>query len=213
MQLDSIEQHKRSKNPDADFSSENGLSGKPVIALLSGSRRHEISRLLPEMVSASKKFPGYEFVVAGAPSVPDSFYSQYIEGAGICIVHGKTYELLENSTAAVVTSGTATLETALFRVPQVVVFKTGGFTYFLGSLFVSIRFFSLVNLIAGKEIVKELLQFNLSRDIVSELDQILNNPVRRSEILAGYESVAELLGGAGTSERIATRICELAKKS
>jgi len=109
----------------------------------------------------------------------------------------------------VVTSGTATLETALFRVPQVVVFKTGAFTYHLAKLFVKIRFFSLVNLIADRELVKELLQFNLSRDIETELARICRDTERRQEILDGYDRIIASLGGEGTSNRIAKRIWEL----
>jgi lipid-A-disaccharide synthase len=211
--MDSIDQFRNSGSRAKDFSKENGLSGKPVIALLSGSRRHEISRLLPEMMAASARFPNYEFVVAGAPSVPAEFYESFLAGTPVRIVYGKTYELLENAYSAVVTSGTATLETALFRVPQVVVFKTGGFTYFLGSLFVKVRFFSLVNLIAQKEVVKELLQFNLARDISTELSKICTDIAHRNAMLEEYDRIIALLGGPGTSKRIAKRIWELAGKA
>lgn len=207
--LDSMEQFNQSIGAKSDFRKENDLSLEPIIALLSGSRSHEINRCLPEMVKAASKFPGYQFVVAGAPSIPEEQYKKLLEGTGIKVVYNKTYNLLKNSYAAVVTSGTATLETALFRVPQVVIFKTGFLTYHLGKLFVRIRFFSLVNLIAEKDVVKELLQFNLAEDIELELNSILNDPSRRQEILNGYDQIIASLGGSGTSQRIAKRIWEM----
>jgi lipid-A-disaccharide synthase len=208
--MDALAQFRLTLDPKSDFRKENGLSEKPIIALLSGSRRHEISRCLPEMVMAARHFPEYEFVIAGAPSIPEEHYLKILEGNSIKIVSNKTYSLLMNSFAAVVTSGTATLETALFRVPQVVIFKAGPISYQLGKLFVKVRFFSLVNLIAGREVVKELLQFNLSRDIEMELRNICENESRRQQILAGYDHIITSLGGPTTSDRIAKRIWELA---
>ncbi|MCB8999581.1 MAG: lipid-A-disaccharide synthase [Bacteroidales bacterium] len=210
--MDSMAEFHRNKKSDKNFRKENNLSEKPIVALLSGSRRHEISRCLPEMAEAAKDFPKYQFVVAGAPSIMKEDYEKILYGSDIAIVYNKTYDLLDHATAAVVTSGTATLETALFRVPQVVIFKTGSLTYRLGKLFVRIRFFSLVNLIVDRELVKEFLQFNLARDIRNELIQILKNNGRRQEIMNGYDEIIGLLGGEGTSERIAKRICELAVK-
>jgi lipid-A-disaccharide synthase len=208
--MDSLAQFKESSGSKSDFRSENNLTGLPIVALLSGSRKHEISRCLPEMVNAAKDFPEYQFIVAGAPSIPAEHYLKILEGSNVKIVYNKTYQLLQNAYAAVVTSGTATLETALFRVPQVVIFKTGALTYHIGKLFVKIRFFSLVNLIAGKDVVTELLQFNLSRDIVIELRMICKDIHRRNDILEGYNQIITSLGGEGTSNRIAKRIWELA---
>jgi lipid-A-disaccharide synthase len=211
--MDSLAAFHETEESKADFRKENGLTGKPIIALLSGSRRHEISRCLPEMVAATREFTDYQFVVAGAPSIPAEQYMEILQGTNIKVVYNKTYCLLENAYAAVVTSGTATLETALFRVPQVVIFKTGSLTYQLGRLFVKIRFFSLVNLIAGKEVVKELLQFDLSRDIQPELKRICEDQYRRKQILDDYDVIIKSLGGAGTSDRIAKRIWELAENT
>ena len=210
--LDALSQFKNSEASVADFRKENGISGKPVVALIGGSRRHEISRCLPEMVKASKEFPEYEFVVAGTAAIPKEHYNKILQGSNIKIIFNQTYQLLQNAYAAVVTSGTATLETALFRVPQVVIFKTGTFTYHIGKFFVKIRFFSLVNLIAGREVVKELLQFNLSGDIAVELKRICQDKIRRNEILEGYDQIISSLGSEGTSNRIAKRIWELAGK-
>ncbi len=211
--MDSMAQFHSSKGSEVDFRKENSLSEKPIIALLCGSRSHEISRSLPEMIQAAGEFPEYEFVIAGAPSIPEEHYLKIIQGTSIRIVYNKTYNLLNNAFAAVVTSGTATLEAALFRVPQVVIYKTGTLTYQIGKLFVNIRFFSLVNLIAEKEVVKELLQFNLARDIVTELKSICKDNERRQEILNGYDQIISSLGGDGTSNRIALRIWELAGES
>lgn len=206
---DSLARFRELHPSKAEFRKENALSEKPIIALLSGSRVHEISRCLPEMLASAKAFPEYQFVVAGAPSVPKELYRKFLDGSNIKIVYGKTYSLLENAYAAVVTSGTATLETALFRVPQVVIYKTGFLTFHLGKLMVNIRFFSLVNLIAGREVVKELLQFNLSSDIQTELEQICKSTARRQEILDGYDQIISSLGEDGTSNRIARRIWEM----
>jgi len=208
--VDSLDNFRKSLKSEYDFRKDNGLSEKPIIALLSGSRRHEISRCLPEMVRAAKEFPEYEFVVAGAPSIPEEYYKQILKDSKIILAKNNTYNLLQNAYAAVVTSGTATLETALFRVPQVVIFKTGLLTYHVGKLFVNIRFFSLVNLIANREVVKELLQFNLSRDIQIELKNICADMAKRQQIFNDYDQIISTLGGKGTSNRIAKRIWELA---
>ena len=206
---DALSEFQKNTDPESDFRKENQLSNKPIIALLSGSRRHEISRCLPEMVKATEKFSDFEFVVAGAPSISEEHYRKILGDRDIKIVYNKTYSLLQNAYAAVVTSGTATLETALFRVPQVVIFKTGPITYIIGWLLIKIRFFSLVNLIAERELVKELLQFNLARDIATELSQISVESKRRFEILEGYEQIITSLGVDGTSDRIAKRIWKL----
>ncbi len=211
--MDSIAEFRRTHKTGEEFRKENSLSQKPIIALLSGSRRHEISRCLPEMVVASKDYPEYEFVVAGAPSISPELYENILKDSNVKIVYQDTYNLLENAYSAVVTSGTATLETALFRVPQVVVFKTGNFTYHLAKLFVNIEFFSLVNLVAGKEVVKELLQFNLAGDISSELGKICRDDKIRLSMLNEYDKIISTLGGEGTSNRIAKRIWELAGKA
>jgi lipid-A-disaccharide synthase len=211
--MDSMAHFRSGLNPSAEFKKENGLSQKPLIALLSGSRKHEIQRCLPEMLAASKAFPEYQFVVAGAPSISPELYHEILQGTDIKIVYNKTYDLLQNAYAAVVTSGTATLETALFRVPQVVIFKTGRLTYQIGKLLVKVKFFSLVNLIADRELVKEFLQFNLSDNIQSELKLICQDVERRKQILDGYDEIITKLGGAGTSDRIAKRIWELAKEA
>jgi lipid-A-disaccharide synthase len=208
--MDSMAQFRKSSQSGTDFRKENSLPEKPIVALLCGSRSHEVKRTLPEMIKASEEYPEYQFIVAGAPSIPKDNYDRILKDSGIKVVFNKTYNLLENSYAAVVTSGTATLETALFRVPQVVIYKTGYLTYQIGRLFVKIRFFSLVNLIANREVVKEFLQFDLSRKIITELRIICKDQQKRQELLDGYEQIIASLGGEGTSDRIAKRIWELA---
>jgi lipid-A-disaccharide synthase len=184
-------------------------NGKPVIALLAGSRKQEIDNILPEMLQVISHFPEYNFVIAGAPSISPEYYQKYIAGSGTDIVYNLTYPLLERSVAAIVTSGTATLETALLGIPQVVVYKTGRFNFFVGSFFVKIRFFSLVNLILDKEAVRELLQKNLAADIIHELEKILFNISYRSAMEENYRQLRNILGEPGVSERVAVRMCRL----
>ena len=207
--MDSAGVFLQSKPDPAMFREEHGLDERPVIALLSGSRRQEIKRCLPEMLPAIEKYPGYQFVIAGAPSVGPSFYRKFIGNRDVKMVTNETYPLLSIAEAAVVTSGTATLETAILGVPQVVVYKTGGLQYHIGKHFVKIRFFSLVNLIARKEVVKELLQVHLSKDIIDELDRILNDPDYRSAMKEAYREITDLLESPGSSERVAARMSEL----
>ncbi len=208
---DSIAEFRRKNIDPRQIRKELSPDGKPVVALLSGSRKYEISRCLPEMVEAASHFPEYHFIVAGAPSIDPAQYQKILEGTAIKIVYNRTYELLQLSYAAVVTSGTATLETGLFRVPQVVIYKIGHFTYRLGKLFVNIRFFSLVNIIADREVVKELLQFNLAKDIRNELARLLHEESYRKRMIADYDEIILKLGKEGTSKRIAERICEMLK--
>lgn len=205
--LDSIEAHRLAPAKSEGISDD----GRPVIALLAGSRRQEIDNLLPEMLSVIANFPGYRFIIAGAPSISPEYYQKYIKDRNVEIVYNKTYGLLEKAVAAIVTSGTATLETALFRVPEVVVYKTSSFNFFVGSFFVKVKYFSLVNLILDKEAVKELLQKNLARDINAELDRILNDDVYRSSMISDYMELKNILGDAGVSARVAARISELLK--
>lgn len=209
--MDAVAGFKNKEHDQGAFRRDNGLDERPVVALLSGSRKHEIMRCLPEMLPAVTKFPGYQFVIAGAPAIDRGFYRRFTEGYDVRLVSGKTYDLLNIASAAVVTSGTATLETAIFRVPQVVVYKTGGLQYHIGKHIVKIRFFSLVNLIAGKEVVKELLQLNLEKRIIAELDRILNEKEYRAAMVREYDNIIESLDEPGGSERVAARMTEILK--
>jgi lipid-A-disaccharide synthase len=208
--LDSIAEFENQPLED-NFRKKNDLGEKPLIALLAGSRKQEINDLLPEMLEIIPNYPGYQFVIAGAPSISPSYYQQYLLGKPVHIVYNQTYSLLKNAHAAIVTSGTATLETALLKVPEVVVYKTNPVTFFIGSFLVKIKFFSLVNLILDKEAVKELLQENLSKDIRKEMDKILFNPSYRNQMLEDYDKLRGILGEPGVAKRVAERICQIIK--
>ncbi len=188
------------------FKSEHGLDDRKVIAILPGSRKQEIKKKLPIMLSVEKDFPEYQFVVAGAPSLDLEFY-QEIAGNDLKIVFGKTYDLLRISKAALVTSGTATLETALLNIPEVVCYKGSRISYEIGKRVVKyIKFISLVNLIMDREVVKELIQNELNtKNLKSELEKILTEP-KRSQVLNDYKELREKLGGQGASERTAELI-------
>ena len=187
------------------FTKIHNLNNKPIIALLPGSRKQEISSMLSLMLSVVDKFPEYQFVIAGAPSQPKSFYEQFIN-TDIAFIENKTYDLLQHATAALVVSGTATLETALFKVPQVVCYKTGWLFYNLAKLVIKVKFISLVNLIMDKEIVKELIQRELNTsNLTKELTKVLEGDSRKS-MLNNYEELHQKLGGIGASERAANLI-------
>lgn len=207
--MDAFSEYQKTALKREDFLEEKHLQDEPYIALLSGSRKDEVKRCLPEMVKASLAFPEYQFVVAGAPSISDDLYRKYLSNTKIRVLSGSTYDILNHAEAAVVTSGTATLETAIFKVPQVVIYKTSPVNYRIGMLFLKIKFFSLVNLIAGKEVVKELLQFDLAANVRTELTKILNNNDYRQGMLKSYEELHESIGGPGSSQRIAKRMNEL----
>lgn len=188
------------------FIQENNLNEKPIIALLAGSRQQEIKRLLPEMLKSMKHFPDYQYVIAGAPSIPIEMYNRLTAGYEISIVQDKTYQLLSHAKAAVVTSGTATLETALFKVPQAVVYKFQTLSFILGRPFIWIKYFSLVNIIMKKSVVKEILQFNISEKIKNELNQIFTNNDYYQAMMENYNQLAEKIGKEGCSERAAKHI-------
>lgn len=207
--LDVIDERKREPS---SFIRQNNLDSKPIIALLPGSRKQEISTMLPIMLSVSKQFPEYQFVVGGAPGQDASFYKQFIEGKNVSIVFGKTYDLLQNADAGMVTSGTATLEAGLFRLPQVVCYKGNKISYLIAKQLVKIKYISLVNLILDKEAVRELIQDELNaRNLVDELKALLNNKDRISTMTADYDNLHLKLGGKGASERTATAMLKIIK--
>lgn len=193
---------------EEDFRKENQLSDKPIIALLAGSRKYEIKNCLPEMIRASEDMKEYELVLAGAPSIPAEYYKKFVEGSRLKIVYNKTYDLLSHARAAMVTSGTATLETALFKVPEVVFYKVGTFTYLIGKPFFRLPFFSLVNIIMNREVVKEFLQFGLAEKIRGEITKLLADQKYRQVMLDNYKALAENIGKPGTSKRVARNMYE-----
>jgi lipid-A-disaccharide synthase len=188
------------------FRKENNLNQKPIIALLPGSRKQEISKMLSVMLSIVSDFPDYQFVVAGAPSQDFSFYESFITQENIKFISNKTYALLQNATAALVTSGTATLETALFKVPEVVCYKGSWASYQIAKRVVTLKYISLVNLIMDQEIVTELIQDKCNtKQIREELTKILE-PNYRKNLLENYYLLEQKLGGIGASEKTAKLI-------
>ena len=188
----------------------------PIIALLAGSRKQEIKDNLPAMLEAVKQFPDYQCVVAGAPGIEDAYYEEFIKGASVEIVHDKTYDLLSRSTAALVTSGTATLETALFNVPQVVCYKTPvpHLIRFAFNHIIKCKYISLVNLIADKEVVQELLADRFSvKTIREELSKILPGQTGREQMLQGYEEIRTALGDTCAPDNTAKLMVSLLAKS
>lgn len=188
------------------FRKENQLNEKPIIAILPGSRKQEITKMLSVMLSVVNDFPDYQFVIAGAPSQEFSFYEDFITNENIKFVSNKTYDLLSNATAALVTSGTATLETALFKVPEVVCYKGSWISYQIAKRIITLKYISLVNLIMDEEVVTELIQEKCSKKhIREELEKILE-PNYRQNLLGKYEVLEQKLGGIGASEKTAKLI-------
>jgi lipid-A-disaccharide synthase len=180
------------------------LGNKPVISLLAGSRKSEVKQILPKMIKAVHHFPDYQFVLAGVKNLPDELYLKIIGKNPVRLIKERTYEILSISEAALVKSGTATLETALFNVPQVVCFQGDFFSMVIAWIVVKVKYISLVNLITGYEAVRELIQYYLNeKNLVLELKAILPGGSKRGKILNDYKKVREILGPAGCSERVA----------
>ena len=191
---------------EKEFKQEYNLSNKPIIALLPGSRKQEIKKMLSIMLKMADKFKTYQFVIAGAPSQDFEFYKQFIKQENVKFISNKTYDLLSISYAAIVTSGTATLETALFKVPEIVCYKTSWLSYQIGKRLVDLKFISLVNLIMDKEVVKELIQneFNV-KNLEQELRKILDDS-QRTTMFLNYFDLEKKLGGKGASKKVAELI-------
>ena len=213
--VDSVAQYKekQANRPDT-FMADEGLPDKPILALLAGSRRQEIKDNLPTMLEVAAAYPDYQPVIAGAPGLEPKYYKQYIGNHPAKIVFGKTYDLLQHSRAALVTSGTATLETSLFRVPQVVCYYVvaGPLASFIFRNFFHTKYISLVNLIAGREVVQELFGARFSyQQIHDELGKILHDTAYRQQMLDGYDEIIQMLGKPGASQRTAELIYQSLK--
>lgn len=203
--LDVIDQYQST----GSFRQQYNLSqDQPLVALLPGSRRQEISHMLPTMLAIVPRFPGHQFVVAGAPSIPESFYQSIFQEAGCFpqLLSEQTYRLLANADAALVTSGTATLETALFDVPEVVCYRGSTLSYHIARRLVNVRFISLVNLVLDRQLVTELIQHDYRPDRLTTELRALFQPERRQYIQAGYQQLKEKLGHAGASRRVAQHL-------
>lgn len=192
-------------NPD--FRADNQLSEAPIIALLPGSRKMEIEQILPDMIEMYYSFPKHQLVIAGAPNFEEDYYKTHIGDLDIPVVFGQTYDLLQNAEAAIVTSGTATLETALLKVPQVVVYKANPISVMIARKLIKVQFISLVNLINDYLSVIELIQKDCNPDeIRDELDRLINNTEHRASVLENYEVLSQKMGYPGASGRTAKRI-------
>lgn len=197
--LDALEGMDETQRIDSD--------GRRIIALLPGSRRQEITTMLPVMLDVAVKYPQYRFIIAGAPSVPDTFYHSVIGERKAEIIYGKTYPLLRSAHAALVTSGTATLETALFGVPEVVCYKGGAISYYIARRLVKVKYISLVNLVMDREVVKELIQYEMNPERLSaEFEKIAEEGPARAAMLRDYEELKKALGGNGASAKTARLI-------
>ena len=219
---DAIADYRRQAVSREAFVSRNSLSGKPIVALLAGSRKAEIRDNLPRMLEAIREFSDVQPVVAGAPGIPPEFYTPLLKSYNdthpqvpVAVVFGQTYPLLDHARAALVTSGTATLETALLRVPQVVCYytKMGKLVSFARRLILKVPYISLVNLIAGKEVVPELVADGMTvENIRHHLRPLLDDTPTRQAMLDGYATLIASVGGAGVSARAAKQMLELKKK-
>lgn len=192
---------------EANFRANNNLDPKKqIIALLPGSRKQEVQKMLNVMLSVTKSFTNYQFVIAGAPSLDLDFYKPYLKNPQVGFVANQTYSLLALSTAALVTSGTATLETALFKVPQVVCYKAHWLSYYIAKKIITLKYISLVNLIMDKEVIKELIQDDLNtNNLTLELNKILSKDTR-TKVFEEYYLLEKKLGGVGASKKAAELI-------
>ena len=214
--VDAVDDFKRNRALSrTDFLVRNGLGDKPIVALLAGSRKQEIKANLPMMLEAMKQYPGYLAVLAGAPGIDKEYYAPYLD-AGVKIIFGQTYDILNNAHAALVTSGTATLETALFNVPQVVCYAMpmGRLYSWLKEHFLKVKYVSLVNLVADREVVRELVAGEMTlQNVISELGELLpHDGKKRTAMLNEYSRMMEILGKPGASQRAAEKIVSLLLK-
>jgi lipid-A-disaccharide synthase len=201
--MQSVEELQKDISPD----------GRPVVGILAGSRRHEVEAILPQMIRVVRDFTGYQFVIAGVRNLPDELYLKIIGDEQVKLVKDKTYEVLHISEAALVASGTATLETALLNTPQVVCYKGDFFSMIIAWLLIKVKFISLVNLIMDEEVVKELLGYLVNRkNIVKELKLVLRGGEKREKMLSDYVLLKQKLGPAGASARVAADMVKVLSK-
>jgi lipid-A-disaccharide synthase len=208
--LDAINNHPTVE--EEKFRTENNLDNRPIVALLPGSRKQEIKKMLDVMTSIAKDFKDFQFVIAGAPSIDFGFYKDFITLENIKFVSNKTYDLLSIAQSALVTSGTATLETALFKVPEVVCYKGNWISYQIAKRIITLKYISLVNLIMDKEVVKELIQSDCNTNKLKKELLKINKPENRSLLLKEYELLQTKLGGIGASKKVAQLIVAATKK-
>lgn len=204
--IDAIEQKKPTLKSKADFIKGNGLTDMPIIAVLPGSRAQEVEYMLGIMMEVNKNFKNYQFVVGGSTNLPDSFYES-LKNYNIKVVFNQTYELMSYAEAGIIKSGTSTLESALFKLPQVVCYKSGALSIKIAKLLVDVKYIGLPNLIMDKPVIKELIQNDFSvKSISDELEKLLNDKSYRERIISDYTELITQLGGAGASERLAIEL-------
>jgi lipid-A-disaccharide synthase len=204
---DAIQQY--SFNPN--FREKHRLNDKPILAILPGSRKMELNKILPFMLAAAKNFENYQIIIAGAANLPKEYYNTF-DIKNYTILFSETYDILANADMAMVTSGTATLETALFKVPQVVCYRANSISVFIARMLVEIKFISLVNLIMDDKVVTELIQEDCTaQKITDELNSIKSETTGRTEMLKKYDILLERVGNAGASERAAKSIVAFVK--
>ena len=201
--IDAIEQKKKSFMAKEEFIRQNNLSNLPIIAVLPGSRIQEIERMLDSMVQVIPHFKGYQFVFAGSQHLPAHYYEK-LKTKNIPVVFNQTYELMAYAHAGIIKSGTSTLESALFNLPQVVCYKGGNLSFEIGKRLVNVKYIGLPNLIMDKAVVKELVQYDFTvENIKTELNELINNQNYRQRIIADYNQLHGMLGGIGASQRLA----------
>ena len=196
------------KKPDSDaFKKEYALDDHKVVALLPGSRKREIEHNFPIMLKVAAQFPNLRFLVAGAPSLDKTFIGSFIDLPNVKLLYNQTHEVLRHADAALVTSGTATLETAILNIPEVCCYKGDNLSYHIAKRLIKVKFISLVNLVMEKEIIKEYIQFDMTVEKLSaELNKLLFDDVYRNTMLNHFEELRQILGGKGASERTAKKI-------
>jgi len=213
--LDSIAEFRSKALSKKEFFEKNGLDNRPVVALLSGSRVHEVKMLLPLMLKIAEQFNGFQFIIAGVNTIGLEVYNKYIQDKPVKLIFGQTYDILNNAHSALVASGTATLETALFDVPQTVIYKMeGGWlvdVIFRNFVLKSIAA-SLPSIIMNKVIIKEFIQMKMTfKNVKTEMEKLLYDENYREKILKGYQQLKEILGETGSSKRAAQKMVELLK--
>ena len=206
--IDIVDQKKNDIPGKASFLITNNLDKRPLIALLAGSRKQEIQRCLPQMLKAVKPFQEYQVVIAGMSVIDEQFYKKYTGDADAKLIFDQTYELINHAEAAIVTSGTAVLETAIFDVPEIACYKTSVFTGLIALALVHIKYFTLVNLIMEREVVKELLQYNIAGNARKELKKILYDRAYRQKMLKDFAILREKLGVPGVTKKIAAQMVD-----
>ena len=212
--LDAISEFDKNAQLADDFRSRNGLDERPIIALMPGSRKMELRKMMPDMCHLAAQHPEYQFVIAGMKLLGSSMYTPYIHSDNVSIVYDQTYPLLKTAFAGVITSGTATLEAALFDLPLVVCYKANALSVFIAKRFAKVNYISLVNLIADKPVVKELIQNDLNaNDLESEFRKITVDESYRQNLQHEYDLLKEQLGGVGASQRTVNSILNYLKPS